>query len=85
MKRGTPPTEPNARTGESTPPGMMRAERSNSSAFVVMFVLFFSRSLVFTGRARHGAGGRRHGRAGDRAAQAAKSPVRRRSASSIAQ
>ena len=29
MKRGTPPTLPNARTGEFTPPGMMALARSN--------------------------------------------------------
>ncbi|MNJ82099.1 hypothetical protein D3C77_812630 [compost metagenome] len=30
MKRGVPPTERKARTGELTPPGMLRQARSNS-------------------------------------------------------
>src|SRR5882672_4079555 len=33
MKRGTPPTARNARTGEFTPPGIVFRERSNSWSF----------------------------------------------------
>src|SRR5437868_9021470 len=32
MNGGVPPTPPNARTGESTPPGITRLARSNSSS-----------------------------------------------------
>src|ERR1700731_2555776 len=32
MNRGTPPTGPNARTGEFTPPGVTWTARANSSA-----------------------------------------------------
>ena len=32
MNRGTPPTEPNARTGEFTPPGMTSRARANSDS-----------------------------------------------------
>jgi hypothetical protein len=32
MKTGTPPTVPNARTGEFTPPGMTALARLNNSA-----------------------------------------------------
>src|ERR1700677_4296243 len=32
MNRGTPPTGPNARTGEFTPPGVTSTARANSSA-----------------------------------------------------
>ena len=32
MKRGVPPTEPNARTGEFTPPGVTSLARANHSA-----------------------------------------------------
>src|SRR5690606_28525029 len=36
MKRGVPPTERKARTGELTPPGMLRQARSKSSALLDM-------------------------------------------------
>src|SRR6266508_3297575 len=36
MNGGVPPTAPNARTGESTPPGMERRARSNSSSDLVI-------------------------------------------------
>jgi hypothetical protein len=32
MNRGVPPTEPNARTGEFTPPGMTARARANSES-----------------------------------------------------
>src|SRR5215468_6035374 len=34
-KNGSPPTEPNARTGEFTPPGMTRCARSNNSLMML--------------------------------------------------
>lgn len=39
MKRGTPPTLPNARTGEFTPPGMMALARSNKISLRFIFIL----------------------------------------------
>jgi hypothetical protein len=36
MNRGVPPTEPNARTGELTPPGMTERARANNSSLLVV-------------------------------------------------
>ena len=38
MNRGVPPTEPNARTGEFTPPGMTARARANSESLADDFV-----------------------------------------------
>jgi hypothetical protein len=38
MKRGVPPTERKARTGEFTPPGMVRCARSKRVSFLDMSV-----------------------------------------------
>src|SRR5450830_1920273 len=39
MKRGVPPTERNARTGELTPPGVVRWARANRVALVLPVAL----------------------------------------------
>ena len=39
MKRGVPPTERNARTGELTPPGVVRCARANRETLVLPVVL----------------------------------------------
>jgi hypothetical protein len=46
MKRGVPPTDRNARTGEFTPPGISFFANANSLPEVVVFSLAKGRSLL---------------------------------------
>src|ERR1700760_2850687 len=52
MKTGVPPTAPNARTGEFTPPGIRRVERSKRSRLRSYIVV--SRGIEARERARCG-------------------------------
>src|SRR5438093_820777 len=49
---GVPPTEPNARTGEFTPPGMRARERSNSARAPGVVVARDADDRAWKGRAR---------------------------------
>ena len=50
MKRGVPPTEPNARTGEFTPPGIAALARANAASLPTarMLPVVFPSSAAFT-------------------------------------